>query len=159
MVAEICAVGETFGIEVGVPPNGISEKLTLKTPVFAFTNEPIKLTGTTEGINQQVLIMLEKGVWGIDWFAKDETLKSLTSDGEGNFETEITFDAIGMPKVYAAQKKEWWGIDILAKDIKSQTHSIIVVDMWILATIGVLLVYVLYQRGFFKKIVKKRRKK
>ena len=91
--------------------------------------------------------------------AKDETLKSLTSDGEGNFETEITFENIGMPKVYAAQKKEWWGIDIFAKDIKSQTHSILVLDWWILATIGLLLVYVLYQRGFFKKIVKKRRKK
>ena len=137
-----------------------SKKLTLKAPTFVFANKPFTVSGTTESTNQQVYIMLSKETWGIDWFARDETLKMLISDGEGNFETELMFDELGYNKVYAAQKKEWLGIDWLAGDIKSGTYSIIVMDWWIIAMIGVLLVFVMYKKGMLKGIVgKKRRKK
>ena len=157
MTGEICA-GDTVTIELGVPTPG--DKLTLKAPTFVFVEKPFKVSGTTEGTNQQVLIMLSKGVWGIDWLSRDETLKSVTSDGASNYETELTFDQVGYNKIYAAQKKELLGIDWLAGDIKSGTHSIIVMDWWILAMIGVLLVFVMYKKGMLKGIVgKKGRKK
>lgn len=129
-------------------------KLTLSAPSFVFTNKPIKLTGTTEGANQQLNIMLSKGVWGIDWLARDETLKTLTSNGESKFETEITFEEVGMPKIYAAQKKGWLGIDWLAGDIKSPTRSIFVLDWMILGVLGALVLYIMYQRGMLKGIIK-----
>lgn len=156
MVGEICQ-SDVFSIHTDEPVE--ATKLTFKTPSFVFANKPFKVSGTTVGANQQVLIMLEKEAWGIDWFAQNETLETLTSDKEGNFETELTFEQVGYEKIYAAQKKEWMWIDWLAGDIKSQTMSIFIIDWWVIGLIGVLILFVMYKKGMLKGIIKKRGKK
>ena len=158
MTNEVCAIPKTFTVSP-IEPTPPTTKLTFKTPSFVFANKPFNVSGTTEGANQQVLIMLEKGTWGIDWAARDETLETLTSGGEGKFETELTFEHVGIEKIYAAQKKDWMGIDWLAGDVKSQTMSIFIIDWWIIGVIGVLILFVMYKKGMLKGIMKKGGKK
>ena len=158
MTNEVCAIPKTFTVSP-IEPTPPAKKLTFKTPSFVFANKPFKVSGTTEGATQEARIMLEKGVWGIDWAAQDETLKSVTSDGKGKFKTELTFEQVGYEKIYAAQKKEWMGIDWLAGDRKSQTMSIFIIDWWIIGVIGVLILFVMYKKGMLKGITKKGGKK
>lgn len=157
MVGESC-ISKPFSITHQEEP---SENPTLKAPSFTFVEKSFKISGTTQGINQEVLIMLQKGVWGVDWLAIDETLKTLTSDAEGKFETELQFSDIGLNKIYAAQKKEWLGIDWLKRDIKSPTKTILTLS-YMMAGLLLLIIlfmgYKMYQKHGGKKKGGRRKK-
>lgn len=137
----------TIGLGDG---DGVSEKLTLKAPAFAFVERPLKVSGTTEGVSQTVYIMLKQEAWGVDWLAKDDKLAEVTSDAEGKFEVEIQFESLGFNKLYAGQKKEWLGIDWLAGDIKSLTKTVLTLNYAIVAVLVVGILLVLYKKGVFK---------
>ena len=129
------------------------DELTFKAPSFALTEKPFKVSGTTEGVSQTVYIMLKQESWGVDWLAKDDKLVELTSDGEGKFEVEIQLENLGFNKVYAAQKKEWLGIDWAVGDIKSSTKSILTLNYVIVGGLVLGVFLVLYKKGIIQKAI------
>ena len=134
---------EGITIEVGAPP---LDKPTLKAPTFVFANKPFKVSGTTPEANQSVWIELEKTLL-------DEKIATGVSNSERQFEIEVTMEEIGYFKIHSEVEK--FGLNPT-----SSPQSIIVVDWWILALVGVLLVFVMYRKGMLKGIVgKKGRKK
>lgn len=155
MVGESCT-SKTFSIAYQAEPTPPSENPTLKAPSFTFIEKPFMVSGTTQGINQELLIMLQKGTWGIDWLARDEVLKSLRSDANGKFETTLQFTDIGLNKIYVAQKKEWLGIDWLKSDIKSPVKTIITLNYLITGFLIIIILFVGYK--MYTKHGKKKKK-
>lgn len=142
MTTEVCLSSDAFPVGLGV---ALLENPTIKAPTFVFTNKPFSVTGTTPEPNQSVWIEIEKTLI-------DEKIATGVSDAERNFEIEITLEKIGYVKIHSEVEK--FGLNPT-----SQSHGIIVVDMWILGLVGVVLVYIAYTKGWLKGIMKKGRKK
>lgn len=173
MTGEICASNE-FVIKLGeeIPPDDVTRRFELKTPLYAFVDKPVSITGTTPEANQHFYIMQKEESWTVDWLDIDKTLYEGNSDGEGKYEIELPgFEEIGMPKVYAIIKQtdfsdmtfwerykaHFWKMvlpEFLEKvtAIKTGNQRIVVVNWGVIAAIAVIIGLVGY------KLYKKRGK-
>lgn len=147
-------ISNDFTVELGegIPDEVPEGKLTLKAPSFALVEKPFKVSGTTEGVSQTVYIMLMKDVWNVDWLARDDKLAEVISDSEGKYEVEIQLEGLGFNKIYAAQKKEWLGIDWLKGDIKSATQNVLTLNYFIIGGLALAILLLLYKKGVFKSL-------
>ena len=171
MTGEICVtsedvvVGLSDGLPPEVPPEDITRKFRLETPLYAFVDKPIPVTGTTPEPNQHFYIMQKEESWGVDWLNIDKQLYEGISDADGKYEVEITFEEIGMPTVYSVIRqtdfadaslwdKIWgWFMPGFAENVfavKTKNQSIVVVNWGVIAAIAViigLVGYKLYKKG------------
>ena len=171
MTGEICASNK-FVIKLGdgippeVPPDDVTRRFELKTPLYAFVDKPVSITGTTPEANQHFYIMQKEESWNVDWLNIDKTLYEGNSDGEGKYEIELLgFEEIGVPSVYAvirqadfADASLWdtfwgWLMPSFAENVfavKTGNQRIVVVNWGVIAAIAAiigLVGYKLYKKG------------
>ena len=108
-----------------------TNRFSLTVPGFVMAGK-IKVSGVAPLDATDIDIMVEKTFLGFNSLAADSVIATFTSAANHKYSGEINLDEFGSITIYARIKKEMFGIDVLAKDVTTEKHTVWVITPFVL---------------------------
>lgn len=163
--------------ETGEAPDPMPDDIPEGKDNFQIAVSKLVMTGDIEiqgraPVGSEVKIMGKKSWLGFDALAFDTVLATVITDSEGEFETTIELDEVGVVDVYGkitktALDEAWWAkyiswipgaptaADWLVRDWYTETHTLYVLNWMIITALGLMVALILEKQYNFVGIFKK----